>query len=141
MCMTPPRKEVQPPFNSTGSAVAKKSSRLARRRPRAFGKVIERREHPAFLVWNVRQSEAHLDAGEGAREHQIVEVAEVPDPEYFPRELTQAGTERHVVGFEDDLAQRVGVVAGGPRHRGERVRGFLGRRAQDLQAPGTYHAP
>src|SRR5882762_4785564 len=139
--MTPPRKEVPPPFSPTGCAVAKKSGRLARRRPRAFGKVIERCEHPAFLVWNVRQSEAHLDAGEGAREHQIVEVAEVPDPEYFPRELTQAGTERHVVGFEDDLAQRVGVVAGGHHHRGERVRVFLGRRAQDLQAPGAHRAP
>src|SRR5207247_5076952 len=94
--MTPAQKEVPSPFSPTGCAVAKKSGRLARRRPRAFGKVIERREHAALLVWNVRQSEAHLDAGEGAREHQIIEVAEVPDPEYFPCELSEPGPERHI---------------------------------------------
>src|SRR5436309_1426271 len=103
--------------------------RLARGRPCALGKVIERREHAAPLVRNVREREAHLDAGEGAGEHQIVEVAEVSDPEYFPGELPQTGAERHVVGFENDLAQRVGVVAGGHHHRGERVRILLGHRA------------
>src|SRR5881392_3740205 len=51
------------------------SSRLARSGARALGKVIERREHSALLVRNAREREAHLDAGEGAGEHQIVEVA------------------------------------------------------------------
>src|SRR5712691_3527966 len=139
--MTPPQKEVPPPFSTTGCAVAKKSGRLARRGARALGKVIERREHAALLVRNVREREAHLDAGEGAGEHQIVEVAEVSDSKYLPREFPQAGAERHVVGFENDLAQRVGVVAGGHHHRGERVRVFLGHRAQDLQAPGAHRAP
>src|SRR3977135_4405175 len=78
--MTPPQKEVPPPFSATGCAVAKKSGRLARRRPRSLGKVIQRREHAALLVRNVREREAHLDAGERAGERQIVEVAEVPDP-------------------------------------------------------------
>src|SRR6266481_1087479 len=135
--MSPPRKKAP---RVSADAVGN-SSRLARGRPRALGKVIERGEHAALLVRNVREREAHLDAGEGAGEHQIVEVAEVPDPEYFPRELPQTGAERHVVGFENDLAQRVGVVAGGHHHRGERVRILLGHGAQDLQAPGAYRAP
>src|SRR6266699_788465 len=135
--MTPPRKETprvsaDAPGNSSG---------LARSGACVLGKVIERREHAAPLVRNVREREAHLDAGEGAGEHQIVEVAEVADPEYFPGELPQSGAERHVVGFEDDLAQRVGVVAGGHHHRGEGVRVFLGHRAEDLQAPGAHRAP
>src|SRR5213083_1247321 len=116
--ITPPRKKTP----RVSADALGNSSGLARSGARALGKVIERSEHAAFSVRHAGQCKPHLDAGEGAREHKIVEVAEVPDPEYFPRELTQAGTERHVVGFEDDLAQRVGVVAGGHHHRGERVR-------------------
>src|SRR5256886_106209 len=98
--MTPPRKKTpRVSADDLGN-----SSGLARSGACALGKVIERREHAALLVRNVREREAHLDAGEGAREHQIVEVAEVSDPEYFPRELPQPGPERHIVGFEDDLA-------------------------------------
>src|SRR5881409_680110 len=118
--MTPPRKKTpRVSADDLGN-----SSGFARSGARSLGKVIERGEHAALLVRNVREREAHLDAGEGAGEHQIVEVAEVPDPEYFPREFPQTGAERHVVGFENDLAQRVGVVAGGHHHRGERVRVF-----------------
>src|SRR2546427_4059509 len=127
-----PRVSADAPGNSRG---------LARSGACALGKVIERREHAALFVRNVRERETHLYAGEGAREHQIVEVAEVSDPKYLPCELPQTGAERHVVGFEDDLAQRVGVVAGGHHHRGERVRILLGHRAQDLQAPGAHPAP
>src|SRR5712691_9174529 len=128
--MTPPRKKT-PRVSADASG---NSSGLARSGACALGKVIERREHAAFSVRNVRERQAHLDAGEGAGEHQIVEVAEVSDPEDFSCELAQTGAERHVVGFENDLAQRVGVVAGGHHHRGERVRILLGHRAQDLQA-------
>src|SRR5256885_2825503 len=135
--MTPPRKEA-PRVSTDGLG---NSSGLARSRSRALGKVIERGEHAAFSVRNVRERKAHLDAGEGAGEHQVVEVAEVPDPENLSRELAQAGPERHIVGIEDDLAQRVGVVAGGHHHGGERVRVFLGHRAQDLEAPGAHRAP
>src|SRR5712691_6543072 len=60
--MTPPRK-------SRVYSRIKTSGRLARDRPRALGEVIERREHAAFFVRDVRQREAHLDAGEGARKH------------------------------------------------------------------------
>src|SRR2546421_3132074 len=98
--MTPPRKKApRVSADDLGN-----SSGLARSGASALGKVIERREHAAFSVRNVRERESHLDAGEGAREHQIVEVAEVSDPEYFPRELSEPGPERHIVSFEDDLA-------------------------------------
>src|SRR5438309_1158861 len=70
--MTPPRKKTpRVSADDLGS-----SSGLARSGACALGKVIERREHAAFPVRNVREREAHLDAGEGAREHEVVEVAE-----------------------------------------------------------------
>src|SRR2546422_10665236 len=47
------------------------SSGLARGRPRALGKVIERGEHAAFSVRHAGEGKPHLDAGEGAGEHQI----------------------------------------------------------------------
>src|SRR5437870_12938180 len=47
------------------------SSGFARSGARSLGKVIERREHSALLVRNVREREAHLDSGEGAGEHRI----------------------------------------------------------------------
>src|SRR5258705_4507697 len=87
--MTPPRKKtprVSP--DSLGD-----STGLARSGACALGKVIERREHAAPLVRNVREREAHFDAGEGAGEHQIVEVAEMSDSKYLPCEFPQTGAE------------------------------------------------
>src|SRR5882724_5629482 len=115
--------------------------RLALGRPRALRKVIERGEHAALLVRHAGERKPHFNPGERAGERQIVEVSEVPDPENLPGEFSQAGAERHVVGFENDLAQRVGVVAGGHHHRGERARILLGHRAQDFQPPGAHRAP
>src|SRR6266513_6476393 len=69
--MTPPRKKTP----RVSADALGNSSGLARSGARALGKVIERSEHSALLVRNVREREAHLDAGERAGEHQIVEVA------------------------------------------------------------------
>src|SRR5207245_10182452 len=79
--MTPPRKKTP---RVSADAVSN-SSGLARGGPRALGKVIERREHPAFSVRHPGERKPHFNAGEGARAHPIVDTAEVPDPEYFPR--------------------------------------------------------
>src|SRR5438552_16056738 len=125
--MTPPRKKTpRVSADDLGS-----SSGLARSGACALGKVIERREHAAFPVRNVREREAHLDAGEGAREHEAVEVAEVSDPEYFPCEPPQTGAEGHVVGFDAVLAQRVGVVSGRHHHRRAGARRLFGRGAAE----------
>src|SRR5258706_6261619 len=137
--MTPPKKRprVYPRMPKTVATLC----RLARGRPRALGKVIERRQHAALFVRHAGERKPHFNAGERAGERQIVEVSEVPDPENLPGELSQAGAERHVVGFENDLAQRVGVVAGGHHYRGERARILLGHGAQDFQPPGAHRAP
>src|SRR5258708_30309039 len=114
--------------------------RLALGRPRALRKVIERGEHAALLVRHAGERKPHFNPGERAGERQIVEVAEVPDPENLPGEFSQARAQPHLVGFDNDLAQRVGVVAGGHHYRGERARIKLGQSAQDFQPPGTHRA-
>src|SRR5881397_3355136 len=55
--MTPPRKKTP----RVSADALGNSSGLARSGACALGKVIERREHAAFSVRNVREREAHLD--------------------------------------------------------------------------------
>src|SRR6185436_14620090 len=73
--MTPPRKNAPRFWVQQGPRMQRKSGRLARGRPRAFGKVVERREHAALFVRNVRERKAHLHAGERAGEGEVVEIA------------------------------------------------------------------
>src|SRR5712671_3299038 len=134
--MTPPRKKTP----RVSADDLDNSSGLARSGARALGKVIERGEHAALLVRHPGERKPHFNSGERAGERQIVEVSEVSDAENLPGEFSQAGAERHIVGFENDLAQRVGVVAGGHHHRGERARILLGHGAQDFQPPGAHRA-
>src|SRR5260370_12332562 len=48
---------------------------------------------PGGVDVHAGQFEPHLDAGEGSGERQVVEVAEVADPEHAPGELAQAGAQ------------------------------------------------
>src|SRR5882672_5210545 len=114
---------------------------FAGRGARAFGEMLEGREHAALLVRHAGELESHLDAGERAGEREVVEIAEMPDAKYLAGEASEAGAERHVVGLENDLAQPVGVVPRGHHHGRERARLLLGHVAQDLQAPGAHRAP
>src|SRR5689334_10745541 len=59
---------------------------FAGRGARALGEVLEGREHAALLVRHAGELQAHLDAGEGAGEREVVEIAEVPDSKYLARE-------------------------------------------------------
>src|SRR5882672_11382906 len=106
---------------------------FAGRGARAFGEMLEGREHAALLVRHAGELESHLDAGERAGEREVVEIAEMPDAKYLAGEASEAGAERHVVGLENDLAQPVGVVPRGHHHGRERARLLLGHVAQDLQ--------
>ena len=82
--------------------------------------------------------EPHLDAGQGAGEHQIVEIAQVADPEHPPGELAETVAERQVVTLEDGRAQRVGIEAlraPAPRSASSSTRAI---QAQQLEAPGAH---
>ena len=90
---------------------------------------------------HARERKAHLDARERAREHQVVEVAKVPDPEHLALEPPEPRAEREVERGEDPRAQRVGVVARGHQHRRERAAVLGGCKAQHLEAPRADRAP
>src|SRR6266542_2423053 len=105
------------------------------------GEVVERGGYAALLERDAGEREAHLDTGERARQHEVVEVAEVADPERLALQLAEAGAERHVEALEDGLPQRVRVVAGGREHRRDRVAVLLGVCADELEPPRAHRAP
>src|SRR4051794_25312837 len=82
---------------------------------------LERCGHPASPVRDTRTVQPHFDPAQRAAQHQVVEMAKMPDPEDLAFHLAETGAERHVEAVEDDLANTVGIMAFGHHHRGERV--------------------
>ena len=69
------------------------------------------------------QPQAHLDPAQRAGEHQVVEAAQMPDPEDPAGEPAQAGAERHVEALEDQRgARRRRRYPSGMRTRRQRAR-------------------
>src|SRR3984893_9954662 len=68
-------------------------------------------EHTALLMRDLGNIERHLDTGESAHQHQIVEMTEMADAEDPALELRQARAERHVEVLQDHVAEMVGVMA------------------------------
>ena len=83
----------------------------------------------------------HLDAAKRAGEHQIVEVAEMTDPEHPPGELAEAATERKVIMLQNRGAQSVGIHVLGYQNAGQRARVQARFQAQNLEPPGADRAP
>src|SRR5260221_10691919 len=65
---------------SCGLAVAPDATRFR-------GEMLEGRRHSALAEGHARELEPHLHAGERARQHEIVEVAQVADAEDLAGEL------------------------------------------------------
>src|SRR5262245_58147361 len=78
---------------------------------RALAKEGKRLQHAAGTVRDILERQAHLDAAQRPAQHEIVEPAQVADPEHAARELAQARAERQVEAREDIAAQCVGVMA------------------------------
>ena len=62
----------------------------------------------ARAMGRLTQRQSHFHAGQCAGEHQIVEVAQVADPEYFVGKARKAIAQRHVECLEDGGAEGVG---------------------------------
>ena len=107
-----------------------------RRARRVRGKELHRRLHARAGELHAGELQAHLAAGQRRHQRQVVAVAQVADAEHPALDLAQAGAQRAVEAFVDDLAHRVRVHALGHHHAGEhrRIHGRVG--ALDLQAPG-----
>ena len=79
--------------------------------------------------------QAHLHAAQRAREHQVVEVAEMADPEHLVLQLAEPRAERHVEALEDDAAQLVRAVE---HDRGQRAGELALVERQHLEAPAVH---
>src|SRR5690606_41527804 len=77
---------------------------------RRLPQVLHRRLDAPGLDRHARELQSHLYPAEGPDEREVVEVAEVADPEDLPRELAEPRAERHVELLEDDPPDLVGVV-------------------------------
>ena len=82
--------------------------------------------------------QTHLDTAQCAGQHQIVEVAEVPDTEGAAFELAEAHAERHVEALEDGLAKPVGVVRLWDDDRRHRIAVLLRVGGLDFEVPGAH---
>ena len=82
---------------------------------------IQRRQHTRARHGHAERLQAHLDPGKRAHQGQIVEIAEMADPEHAALEPAQALAERHVETRQDQLAaagrrrsRTAGICPSGP---------------------------
>ena len=68
-------------------------------RGRGFGQVLHGRPDTARLMGDVGDPKPHFDTAQRSGKHQVVEVAEMADPEDPAGEARQAVAERHVEMF------------------------------------------
>ena len=76
----------------------------------ALGEQGERGIDAAGPEGHAGRGQAELDAAERADQHQLVEVAEVPDAERAALQPSETGAERHVEPIEHDRAEPVRIV-------------------------------
>src|SRR5688572_20395125 len=86
----------------------------------ALGEIRHGRLDPFLPHRHPGEPEPHLDACEGAHQHEIVEIAQVADTEHLAAELGEPGAKRQVEGLEDHLTHPVGVLARGYQDARER---------------------
>ena len=51
--------------------------------------ILKRRIHTALAMRNTRQLQPHLDPGQRARQHQLIEIAQMSDPKRAPSQLAK----------------------------------------------------
>src|SRR5437762_10401138 len=90
---------------------------------------------------HARQLESHLHTAQSAREHEIVEVAEVADAEDLVLQAPETGAQRHIEMIEHDLAKFVRRVAGWSEEGRQGVAVFGGVESHDLETPCAGGAP
>ena len=75
----------------------------------ATAEIRHRRVDAALAVRHADKVERHLDRGDRAEQHRLVQIAEMADPEDPALEPVEPAAERHVEPVERGLAHRVGV--------------------------------
>ena len=59
-------------------------------------------------MFDARGSEPHLDPRQGPDQHQIIDPAEMADPEHLACDFAQTGAQRDIEAVENDRAHRIG---------------------------------
>src|ERR1700754_754188 len=63
------------------------------------------RHYTTSLVRHLREPQRHLDAGERAHQHQVIEMTEMTDAENLALDLAETRPQRHVEVIERHLAE------------------------------------
>ena len=88
-----------------------------------------------------RVAKRHLNAGQRAEQHQLVEIAHVADAEQLPRHLGEARAERQVVPLVGDVDDVLALDVRRHHDRADRVGVPLRRLRAQVQAPGFDRRP
>src|ERR1700730_4148371 len=96
---------------------APRRARRPRSARRSCAQQLQRYVDTRGVDRHLGELQPHLYPGERSDQGQVVEMAEVADPEYPPGKFAQAGAERHVEAVQDDVADLVGVVFLRQQHR------------------------
>src|ERR1700681_578326 len=100
-----------------------------------WSQMVERGHHPPGPVGHASQSQPHLDAAQRSSKHEVVERPKMSDAKDLARKSPEAGSERHVEALENELAEAIGVVAGGHGHGGQGVRVLERLLAEQFESP------
>src|SRR5262249_10991078 len=96
---TPPpgtRTASYPASSTTRRTHPSRAARHVRQSPFfALRQILQRSVDPARSMRNPGEHQPHLDAAQRPCKHQVVEVAQVPDPENSPLHFSQSAPERH----------------------------------------------
>src|SRR5712691_9546198 len=90
---------------------------------------------------NTREVQPHLYAAEGSGQHEVVEVADMPNTEDLALKLAEARAERHVKPFPNHFAKLVCRVTRRCINCSHRVAVFLRIESHVFEAPSAYGAP
>ena len=108
---------------------------------RAGTKQAHRGLNASRLVRHPGVPKPHLDTGERATQHQVVEVTEMADPEDTIGDFRKSIAKREIVVFERDTAEVISGMPVGHYHcrQDARVGGRV--QTQDFEPPGLDGGP
>src|SRR5258708_3831835 len=99
---------------------------------------LHRRITPPGPRGTSRHLKPHLHAGEGAAEHQVIEIAEMSDSEEFTFGFSEALAEGHVEAVENHGSELCLIVSGRHQHRGQGTGVLAGLDRVELPAPSPH---
>src|SRR6266851_9274931 len=98
---------------------------------------LHRRSNAPGSRLNSLQLKPHLHAGEGAAQHQVIEIAEMSDSEEFALGFSEPLAEGHIEAVENHGSELCLIMSGRHQDRGQGTGVLAGIYRVELQAPGS----